>query len=159
MNPAPSRKSGTQKSIPPRPVVELHNRTRIPVPEARLRSYAARIMALIPQTRFASVDITFVGERSIRSLNAQYRGKDKTTDVLSFRLDDEPAPGEPFGAVVICTRYARDQAAAEGMPLVQMCEELILHSLLHLTGSDHESDSDHKAMEKRKARILRQLKS
>lgn len=141
------------------PTVELTNRTRTRVPEKRLRSHALRIMSLIPETRSAFVDITFIGEKSMRSLNRQYRGKDAVTDVLSFRLDDEPGPDEPFGTVVICTRYAAAQARAEGVTLTAMLEELILHSLLHLTGSDHETDADHKAMERRRKSVLKKLEA
>jgi probable rRNA maturation factor len=139
------------------PRAELRNRTRTRVPEAHLRRHAERIMSFIPETRHACVDITLVGERAIRALNAQYRGKDRPTDVLSFRLDDNPGPLEPFGTVVICARVAADQARDEGVSLQAMLEELILHSILHLTGSDHETDADHRAMERRRKNILKKL--
>lgn len=141
------------------PRAELRNRTRTPVPEARLRRYAERVMRLIPETRHACVDITLVGERAIRELNAQYRGKDRATDVLSFLLDDNPGPLEPFGTVVICTRVAAAQAKDDGITLEAMLEELILHSILHLTGSDHETDADHRAMERRKKSLLKKLEA
>jgi probable rRNA maturation factor len=136
--------------------VDLQNRTRTAVPEARLRDYARRILELIPAARHAHVDITLVGERCIRGLNARYRGKDAVTDVLSFRLDDEPEPG-PFGTLVICARYAAAAARGCGMSLEDMLRELILHGLLHLTGSDHETATEHRAMERRRKRIMENL--
>lgn len=116
-------------------------------------------MSLIPEIKNEQVDITFVGEKRMRDVNAQHRGKDAVTDVLSFRLEPDPGPEPgPFGTVIICPRYA-DAARDPGVPLADHLEELILHAILHITGSDHHSDDDHKAMQRRRARILTKIRN
>ena len=71
--------------------------------------------------------MALVGPETIRKLNAEFRGKDEETDVLSFEVDGPY--GEMVGEVVICP------ACAE-MPV----EELVVHGALHLTGMDHGED-------------------
>jgi probable rRNA maturation factor len=78
------------------------------------------------------VAVEFVGGERIRALNRDHRGKDATTDVLSFPIDedgDAPALGErELGDVVISPEHTVD------------LREAIVHGVLHLTGMDHETD-------------------
>jgi probable rRNA maturation factor len=82
--------------------------------------------------------IEYVGEQRIAQLNAEYRGKEGPTDVLSFPIDgavpsgstDFPDGGErELGDVVICPEHTSD-----------LCEAIV-HGVLHLVGMDHETDS------------------
>jgi probable rRNA maturation factor len=78
------------------------------------------------------VAIEFVGPERITELNAQWRGKDKPTDVLSFPIDgvDDAIPPaqRELGDVVICPEHTED------------LREAVVHGVLHLTGMDHETD-------------------
>jgi probable rRNA maturation factor len=76
------------------------------------------------------VAVELVDEARIHELNAEHRGVDKPTDVLSFPVDEDGAPAGPreLGDVVICPRYASD------------LREALVHGVLHLTGMDHETD-------------------
>jgi probable rRNA maturation factor len=76
------------------------------------------------------VAIEFVSAERIAELNAEYRGKEGPTDVLSFGVDEA---GDAFGPrelgdVVICPEHTED------------LEEAVVHGTLHLTGMDHEVD-------------------
>ena len=72
----------------------------------------------------------------MRSLNRQFRGVDRPTDVLAF-----PAgTNRHLGDVVIATGVARRQARAAGHPFGTEIRVLALHGLLHLLGYDHERD-------------------
>jgi probable rRNA maturation factor len=77
------------------------------------------------------VAIAFVDAARIAQLNAQHRGKEGPTDVLSFPIDeaahDVPGPRE-LGDVVICPEHTAD------------IREAIVHGALHLVGMDHETD-------------------
>ena len=94
--------------------------------------------------------VCLTSDEEVRALNAQFRGMDKPTDVLSFPAeaeDDEfPSPepeaerGAYLGDIVISLDTAARQAAALGHDLDQEVRILILHGLLHLAGYDHETD-------------------
>ena len=77
------------------------------------------------------VAIEFVDEDRIRELNRRHRGRDQSTDVLSFGIDGTgPVPGpRELGDIVICPARTED-----------ICEAVI-HGALHLAGMDHETDS------------------
>lgn len=116
-------------------------------------------MEQIPEIKNEQIDITLVGETRIKSVNAEYRDKDAPTDVLSFRLDPDPGPDPgPFGAIIICPRFAAKDAKRLDTPLNDHLEELVLHALLHITGSDHHTDAEYKAMQRRHARILGKIR-
>lgn len=114
-----------------------------------LRAGAAR---LIPGV-CAEVELIFTDSEEIRSLNAENRGKDSVTDVLSFpELDLMPgqSPAEAagihdywngrlfLGSVVICRSRAEEQAESYGHSQQREFAFLAAHSLLHLLGWDHE---------------------
>jgi probable rRNA maturation factor len=79
------------------------------------------------------VAVAFVDAERIAELNAEFRGLDEPTDVLSFPMDETgPIAGPPtlreLGDVVICPAYTED------------LREAVVHGVLHLTGMDHETD-------------------
>ena len=88
------------------------------------------------------VTVVLTGDRDIRRLNREFRGKDRPTDVLSFDIGDGLAPGEPFGDVVISVETARRQARDYDAPLVNEMQRLIVHGVLHLCGYDHHERSE-----------------
>lgn len=97
------------------------------------------------------VSVLLTSDAALRRLNRRFRGKDKTTDVLSFPAEG-PAAGELAGDLAISVPAARRQGAACGHPLETELKVLILHGLLHLAGYDHESDNGRMA---RRERLLR----
>ncbi len=74
--------------------------------------------------------VEFVDAERIAELNAEHRGKEGPTDVLSFPIDDDGPVFGPreLGDVVICPEHTTD------------LEEAVVHGVLHLTGMDHETD-------------------
>lgn len=108
------------------------------------------------------VSVLFVNDKRMRDLNRLYRGKDRTTDVLSFPQQDRTAlhagrynamnaqRSTPLGDIVISLPQAQRQAAAYGAPLYEELARLLVHGLLHLTGYDHERN----AYQARKMRTL-----
>ena len=85
------------------------------------------------------VDVLLAGDRTLRRLNREFRGKDKTTDVLSFPAAAEMRQ-EFAGDLAISLNTAQRQAEAEGHTLRDEVRVLLLHGLLHLQGMDHETD-------------------
>jgi probable rRNA maturation factor len=78
------------------------------------------------------VAVEFIDAVRITALNAEHRGKDSPTDVLSFPVDEDGwvGTGSPreLGDVVICPEHTEDLL------------EAVVHGVLHLTGMDHETD-------------------
>ena len=103
----------------------------------------------------------FIGDRAMRTLNRNYRGKDSTTDVLSFSMREGRYGGvQPnmLGDIVIAMPVARRQAVDAGLTMQQELERLLIHGLLHLVGYDHErSAADARSMRMKESRLIRSL--
>lgn len=107
-------------------------------PTAALRQIAETLLRAVKQGR-AELSIALVGDREMRPLNRKYRNKKKTTDVLSFFVEDQPLFGAKIlGDVVISVEQARRQAKARGKTLKSEMATLLIHGILHLLGYDHE---------------------
>ena len=135
----------------------------------------AACRAALGETPYAGlIDASFCCEISIRltddgevqTLNAQYRGKDKPTNVLSFPMvqadlleslansDD----GEVLlGDIVLADGVVAREAAERGIMITDHATHLIIHGLLHLVGYDHEQDAEAEAMEEMERRALASL--
>lgn len=93
---------------------------------------------------FLGVDIVFCDDKEIQELNANFRGKDKPTDVLSFALFADN-PDENFiidnfislGEVIISTETAKKQAEEREKNFNDEIYFLLSHGILHLLGFDH----------------------
>jgi probable rRNA maturation factor len=85
------------------------------------------------------VEVLLAGDRTLRRLNREFRGKNKATDVLSFPAMAEMA-GVFAGDLAISLETAGRQAAEHGHSLRDEVRVLLLHGLLHLSGMDHEVD-------------------
>lgn len=92
--------------------------------------------------RDCEVSITLVDDEAIRVLNAEHRGIDRPTDVLSFPMFDEDFDDGEYavlGDVVISLERAYRQAAEYGHSPEREIAFLVVHSILHLLGYDHEA--------------------
>ena len=104
------------------------------------------------------VSVSFVGDDEIRDLNREYRGVDKSTDVLSFPMDDEfIIDNRILGDVIINTRRVMEQAEELGHSNERELSYLTVHSILHLLGYDHMEDEDKKEMREREKLAMREL--
>jgi probable rRNA maturation factor len=94
----------------------------------------ARRVLLATGEEINEISVAFVNDRTMRSLNRKFRGRNKTTDVLTF-------PGDDACEIVISVDRARRQAAEEKHSLPTELRYLLLHGILHGLGYDHETDS------------------
>ena len=93
----------------------------------------------------ARVSVTFADNAYIHTLNREYRGVDRHTDVLSFPMYDdgefdevECEGGAVLGDIVISIERAKEQAKEVGNTFHHEVAFLTVHSVLHLLGYDHE---------------------
>ena len=107
----------------------------------------------------AEISIAVVGESAIKKLNRIYRGKNRTTDVLSFGESDIPvkfefSDGNYLGEVVICYPAAVRQAKKAGHSANQELKLLLTHGFLHLLGYDHQKSRATEEMRALERKIL-----
>lgn len=107
------------------------------------------------------VAVLFTDDASIAEINAEWRGKDKPTNVLSFPAPaDMPVPeGEPrpLGDIVLAHGVIAREAEEQGKTLHDHTAHLIVHGVLHLLGHDHETDMEAEDMERLETSILKGL--
>lgn len=109
-------------------------------PDFRSRALRAAGRALVVDgPRSGEASFTFVGADEIRSLNRDFLGRDRPTDVIAFQLGDGR---ELMGDVYICPEVAAEHVADSGQDLEGELLRLVVHGSLHLIGYDHPDGAD-----------------
>lgn len=134
----------------PRPLTETHLSVLGPILGHRLRTKRVR-----------QVGVRFVSLKQMQTLNKQYRGKDRPTDILSFESQPIPLPRqgvvhEEMGDIVICASYAAEEAKRRNIPPLEEYLRLLVHGVLHLAGYDHATEADELKMFGMQEAILEQ---
>lgn len=127
-------------------------------PTGELKKITAAILKALERSQ-AELSIALVGDKEMRPLNAKYRKKNKTTDVLSFPADN-PATAKRvlLGDVIISVEQARRQAKERNHSLKREMVILLIHGILHLLGYDHErSPRQAKIMADLEVKLLNRL--
>ena len=127
-------------------------------PTGELKKITAAILKALERSQ-AELSIALVGDKEMRPLNAEYRKKNKTTDVLSFPADN-PATAKRvlLGDVIISVEQARRQAKERNHSLKREMVILLTHGILHLLGYDHErSPRQAKIMADLEVKLLNRL--
>jgi probable rRNA maturation factor len=111
----------------------------------------------------AELAVMLTDDAGIRTLNSNWRGIDKPTNVLSFPAQQPTGAGGPddaprmLGDIAIAYETTRKEASDEQRPLDHHLSHLVVHGFLHLTGYDHENDADAETMEGLETEILAHL--
>ncbi len=122
-------------------IVNLQRKVLIETDE--IRAFTQSLVLNIKEANQMSFSVAFISNGRMKQLNEMFRGKEVTTDVLSFpyEADDFDSEKNNLGDVVISAEQAQKQAAENALTLVNEIKQLILHGVLHLCGYDHETDS------------------
>ena len=123
-----------------------------PALAARAANAATKVAPELANPRL-SVSILFTSDAEVQALNAEWRGKDKPTNVLSFPMlaRDEllalaagPRGGPPelLGDIALAYETCAAEAVEKSIPLAAHATHLIVHGLLHLAGYDHETSAE-----------------
>jgi probable rRNA maturation factor len=96
---------------------------------------------------------------AVQLLNAEFRDKDRPTNVLSFPAAEMVMPGAPvhLGDIVLAFGVCRDEAAEQGKSLANHLTHLVIHGVLHVLGQDHEDEVEAEAMEADERTLLASL--
>jgi len=106
------------------------------------------------------VSLVFTDDESIRAINAEWRQKDKATNVLSFPafpITPGKMPGPMLGDIIIAKETVEREAAELEKPFEDHLTHLMVHGFLHLFGYDHMNDAEAEIMEGLETRILADL--
>lgn len=107
------------------------------------------------QLEEAEVSLYIVDEDESQELNAEYRGKDKPTNVLSFPADIPEEVGIPLlGDLVVCAPVVEREAQEQGKTLDAHWAHMLIHGSLHLLGYDHVLDDEAEVMEALETEII-----
>jgi len=96
--------------------------------------------------------VLLAGDKKLRALNHDFRGKDKPTNVLSF-----PGADSYAGDIAIAYGVTRKEAKAAAKTFADHAAHLVVHGVLHLAGYEHERPKDAKVMEPLEVKILKRL--
>jgi probable rRNA maturation factor len=123
--------------------------TRVGFPTGALDSLLKKVLkkfsSELPKGKEAAVNLVWVSDKKMRSMNKQYRNKDATTDVLSFSYLDQTnvdSNVKTIGEIMISVDRLKRQAKQQKHSYKQEAEILFVHGLLHILGFDHESAKD-----------------
>lgn len=128
---------------------------RAEVPAASsLRRWAVTVLER-EEAAPGNLAIRVVDREEARTLNHQWRGRDRATNVLSFPGDNLPGlPWRPWGDIVLCKPVILAEAEEQDKPPRAHWAHMVVHGTLHLLGHDHQQDEEARIMEDRERQIL-----
>jgi probable rRNA maturation factor len=137
-------------------------RTALPDAARHCRAAARAALAAAAGTASGPVELGIVlaDDALVRSLNREWRGQNKPTNVLSFPTSGAPrARGAPMllGDVVLAFETIAAEAKAQDRALADHLAHLVVHGVLHLMGFDHERVAEAERMEALEAAVLSRL--
>ncbi|TLD84552.1 rRNA maturation RNase YbeY [Helicobacter sp. MIT 11-5569] len=121
--------------------VDIDNQSKIPLDSAFLESLESLFLGVLEnlELQHKTCELLLVDNTTIQALNAEFRGIDTPTDVLSFPLESEFSP--LLGSIVISVEYAQKAATELKHSLENEIALLFIHGILHLAGFNHETDN------------------
>jgi len=136
---------------------------------ARSAAAAAIAESAFPQLadgpRAVEISLRLAGDEEVRLLNAQWRGKDNATNVLSFPMAEgtelaaatSTGPELMLGDIILAHGVCGREAEAKAVPIERHAAHLMVHGTLHLLGYDHADDTQAADMEAREVRALARI--
>ena len=125
---------------------------------------AAEMVGKLYGVENGEVSVTLTNNAYIHTLNKEYRGIDRPTDVLSFALNESEEPEmvdapevNVLGDLIISVERAEEQAADYGHSLRREVAFLTVHGMLHLLGYDHMEEQEREEMENEQRFVMEKL--
>ena len=119
-------------------MIDLDNQTTLAIDIDALEKIADTLST-------KEVELVIVDDKTMLALNTEHRGKESTTDVLSFPMEapftEQSIFGMPLGSIVIAASFVKEEAKTLGHSEQDELSLLFIHGMLHLLGFDHEVDN------------------
>ncbi len=103
------------------------------------------------------VSLSLVNNEEIKELNKKYRGKDYSTDVLSFPLNEEIEELIILGDIIVSIQKVIQQSKEYNHSFERELIYLIIHGMFHLLGYDHLDEEDKKIMRDKEKKVVKDL--
>ena len=132
-------------------MIDLDNQTTLTIDIDALEKIADTLST-------KEVELIIVDDETMLTLNTEHRGKESTTDVLSFPMEapftEQSIFGMPLGSIVIAASFVKEEAKTLGHSEQDELSLLFIHGMLHLLGFDHEKAEAALVMESLETEIL-----
>lgn len=123
----------------------------------KIRSWTVAVFSILERPPLA-LTVRIVGEEEMIDLNLRYRGKEQSTNVLSFPFESLPDLCiDLLGDVIVCGPVVEREAMSQHKSLMRHWAHLIVHGMLHLFGYDHQNEQQAEIMEQLEKKVLAQL--
>lgn len=120
-----------------------------------IKRIASKILKYIRKPRNTDLEIVFLNNRAMRALNKRYKGRDSSTDVLSFKIDRREFGSDKFlGQIIISVEKAEQNAKVFNTSFEEELALYIIHGILHLFGYDDETAKDRLRMSRKESEVL-----
>ncbi|MBZ9572302.1 rRNA maturation RNase YbeY [Patescibacteria group bacterium] len=144
-------------------MIEINNLTLTPINKNFLKKVTKKVLETEGQKNYY-LSIALVGQGRIKKINQEYRGENRTTDVLSFpekklkKKFIQPI-ANPLGEIIICLKEVKKNAKRFGSNFKKELSTCLIHGILHLLGYNHEkSKKEAEKTEKKQKYYLKLLK-
>ncbi|RKR02664.1 putative rRNA maturation factor [Kushneria sinocarnis] len=126
--------------------------------QVELERWTTAVLERVAEPLRSELTIRFVDEAESRTLNRDYRDRDRPTNVLSFPFEMPPGIELPLlGDLVICAAVVEREAAEQGKSLKDHFAHMVVHGTLHLLGYDHIEEHEAECMEALEREVLASL--
>lgn len=123
-----------------------------------IEAVGSGILKTLKKEKTSEVDIVFMDDAAIKKLNKRYKGKDASTDVLSFGIDGrEFMRKKVLGEIFISLDTARRNAKLFGVAFEDEVVRYLVHGMLHLFGYDDGTEADKMRMWHRQEGLLKDI--
>lgn len=140
--------------------ISIQDDSSVPLDLDQLEQAVAMALAFHGQAPQGEVEVQLVSADQMRALNANFRGCDEVTDVLTFpaaTLPGLPPEAQPVGAIAVCREEAQRAVQAHNTSLQAEVEILAVHGALHLIGLEDENEDAQAEMRSAMEQVFAQL--
>lgn len=131
-------------------ILEINNLTKYRIDKKYFEKVAENVFKISGHKKI-KISLVFTDEKLSEELNSKYRGKNQSTDVLSFSYSENE------GEIVICYSIAVSQAKENKISIKNELTRLLVHGILHLAGYDHITKEEELDTQNLEANILAHL--
>lgn len=125
------------------------------IAEEKLKHYVTEALEGAGYEEPCELTIRFAEASEVQQLNNDYRGINKSTNILSFPFECPPEVKLPLlGDLVICHEVLEREAQEQHKTVEEHLAHLIVHGVLHLLGYDHIEDDEAEEMENLERKIV-----